>query len=88
MFTKFIIKIETLREEIKSRIYNELKRKSLESNYSIGKISLLIPGGFLDDNKKLIDYNFKENDFNIQAFITYNPASGNNKRNSQIKKRF
>ena len=82
-----LIKIQTLREEIKSRIYNELKIKSLEGNYSIDKISLLIPGEFLDDNKKLIDYNFKDNDFNIQAFITYNSTSTNNKKDSEIKKK-
>ena len=80
------IKIQTLREEIKSRIYNELKLKSLDKNYSIENISLSIPGMFLSDNKKLIDYNLTENDFNIQAYITYNSIKPKNKKDLQIKK--
>ena len=66
-----LIKISTLRSEIKSRILNELKLKDLESNYSIQKISLLIPGGFLLDNKSLQDYDLAAFDFTIQAYITY-----------------
>ena len=80
------VKIQTLREEIKSRIYNELKLKGLDKNYSIEKITLYIPEGFLDDNKKLIDYNLVGNDFNIQAYITYNSIIVKNKKDLQIKK--
>ena len=80
-----LVKIQTLREEIKSRIYNELKIRGLDKKYAIEKISLLIQGGFLDDNKKLSDYDFNDYDFNIQAFITYNSIASQNK-NTQIKK--
>ena len=69
------IKIKTLREEIKSRIYGQLKLKNLDQNCSIERISLLIPGEFLDDSKTLHDYNLAASDFNIQAFITYNSNS-------------
>ena len=69
------IKVKTLREEIKSKIYNELKLKSLDKIYSIERISLLIPGGFLDDKKTLEFYNLNDCNFNIQAFITYNSNS-------------
>ena len=80
------IKIKTLKEEIKERLYNELELKNLDKKYSIEKISLLIPGMFLEDNKKLIDYNLDENDFNIQAYIIYNSISTQNKNELQIHK--
>ena len=73
------IKIQTLREEIKSRILNEIKLRGLDKKYSIDKISLLIPGGFLVDNKLLKDYLVNDFDFNIQVFITYNSISGQKK---------
>ena len=66
-----LIKIQTLRNEIKSRIKNELKLKGLENVFGIQKISLLVPGGFLLDNKSLQDYDIASYDFTIQAFITY-----------------
>jgi hypothetical protein len=78
-----LIKIQTLRNEIKSRIYNELKLKGLDKNYSIEKISLFIPSGFLENNKKLIDYKLADNYYNIQAFITYNSIGNINKKLSQ-----
>ena len=80
------IKIQTLREEIKSRIYNEIKLRGLDKKYSIDKISLLIPGGFLVDNKQLKDYISNDFDFNIQAFITYNSISIQKKNISNINK--
>ena len=66
-----LISIKTLREEIKERIYNELKLNGLEKIYTIERLSLLIGGVFLDDNKKLNDYIHDDFDFNIKAFITY-----------------
>ena len=80
------IKIKTLKEEIKERIYKELKHNNLDKKYWIEKISLLIPGVFLNDSKKLIDYNLAENDFKIEAFITYNSNSSQNENGLQIKK--
>ena len=82
-----LIKIRTLRDEIKSRIYNELKLKSLDKNYSIEKVSLLIPGVFLDDNKKLAEYNLAENGYSIQAFITYNSIGMSKKLSKSINKK-
>ena len=72
-----LIKIETLKEEIKSKIYTELKNKNYQ-NYSIQKISLLIPFGFLYDNDILLDYNLCLFDNVIQSFITYKRNNSNN----------
>ena len=80
------IKIQTLKEEIKERLNNELKSQNLDKNHSIEKISLLIPGIFLDDNKKLLYYNLAEKDYNIQAYITYNSKSAQNKDELPINK--
>jgi hypothetical protein len=83
------IKIKTLREEIKSRIYGQLKLKNLGQDYSIERISLLIPGVFLDDTKTLHDYNLAASDFNIQAFITYNsnPVTDKTKKVTEKNKK-
>ena len=83
------IKIKTLRDEIKSRIYGQLKLKNLGQTCSIERISLLIPGEFLDDKKTLHDYNLASSDFNIQAFITYNSnsATANKKKVGQTYKK-
>ena len=90
-----LIKISTLRNEIKSRISNELKLKELNDRYSIEKISLMVPGEFLMDTKSIQDYDLVNNDFTIQAFITYSSsiskkdkkinAINNNKNNRKIK---
>ena len=90
-----LIKIATLRNEIKSRISNELKLKELNDRYSIEKISLMVPGEFLMDTKSIQDYDLVNNDFTIQAFITYSSsiskkdkkinAINNNKNNRKIK---
>jgi hypothetical protein len=69
-----LIKIQTLRNEIKSRITNELKLKELDNMYSIEKISLMVPGEFLMDTKCLQDYDLSNFDFTIQAFITYSSS--------------
>ena len=76
-----LIKIQTLRNEIKSRIKNELKLKELNNSYSIESISLLIPGSFLIDSKSLQDYDLENFDFTIQAFITYSSISKKEKKN-------
>ena len=63
--------------------------KNLDKNCSIERISLLIPGGFLDDKKTLGFYNLYDCDFSIQAFITYNSNSNistKNKNNVNEKK--
>ena len=80
-----LIKIQTLKKEIKSRINHALKIRGLEKKYSIETLSLFIPGGFLADNKKLCDCNVNDYDFNIRALITYNSISNQNK-NTQIQK--
>ena len=84
-----LISIKTLREEIKERIYNELKLNGLEKIYTIERLSLLIGGVFLDDNKKLNDYIHDDFDFNIKAFITYTNIAQNKKEikeNNKSKK--
>ena len=78
-----LIKIQTLRNEIKFRINNELKLKGIDNIYSIEKISLLVPGSFLSDTKSLQDYGLESFDFTIQAFITY---SNNNKKEKKSNK--
>ena len=65
-----LIKVKELKEEIKNNIYKILKNKNI-NNYSIQKISLLIPIGFLSDNKLIKDYNLDSNNYTIQSFITY-----------------
>ena len=77
------IKIKALREEINHRIYNELKLKSLDKYYLIERISLLIPGEFLIDNKTLADYDLINCDYSIQAYITYNSINLKDKKVSQ-----
>ena len=78
-----LIKIQTLRNEIKSRIKNELKLKGLENVFGIQKISLLVPGGFLLDNKSLQDYDIASYDFTIQAFITYSSLTTSMKKDKK-----
>ena len=78
-----LIKIQTLRNEIKSRIKNELKLKELNNSYNIENISLLIPGSFLIDTKSLQDYDLENYDFTIQAFITYSKLT---KKEKKIKR--
>ena len=80
-----LVRIKSLREEISNRIHNELKLKDLDKYYSIERISLLIPGVFLIDNKTLADYNLNDCNYNIQAYITYNSNNLKNKDFSQIK---
>lgn len=76
-----LIKIQTLRNEIKSRISNELKLKELDNIYSIQKISLMVPGQFLMDTKTLQDYDLLNFDYTIQAFITYSSKSKKDQKN-------
>ena len=78
-----LIKIQTLRNEIKSKINNELKLKGLENIFAIEKISLFIPGGFLLDTKSLQDYDLANCDYTIQAFITYSSISKKDKKNKE-----
>ena len=77
-----LIKIQTLRNEIKSRISNELKLKELDNIYSIQKISLMVPGQFLMDTKTLQDYDLLNFDYIIQAFITYSSKSKKDQKKS------
>ena len=53
----------------------------MDQYYSIERISLLIPGEFLIDNKTLADYNLINCDYNIQAYITYNSIYSKEKKN-------
>ena len=78
-----LIKIQTLRNEIKSRISNELKLKELDNIYSIQKISLMVPGQFLMDTKTLQDYDLLNFDYTIQAFITYSSKSKKDQKKSK-----
>ena len=83
--TKFLT-IRTLREEIKTRIHNELKLNGLDKKYLIERISLIIPKkGFLDDNNKLSHYINDDFDYNITALITYTSISGQNKKEQKEK---
>jgi hypothetical protein len=65
-----LTKVRDLRQEINSQLYNELKSKNIEK-YSIQKIALLTPLGFLSDDKILLDYRLRRYDYTIQALITY-----------------
>ena len=63
--------VKTLKEEVKSRIHEELRNKNCQ-NYNIKKISLLVPIGFLNDSQILLHYKLRKYDYTLQAFITYN----------------
>jgi hypothetical protein len=65
-----LTKVRDLRQEINSQLYNVLKSKNIEK-YSIQKIALLTPLGFLSDDKILLDYRLRRYDYTIQALITY-----------------
>ena len=78
-----LIKIQTLRNEIKSRINNELKLKGIDNIYGIEKISLLVPGSFLSDTKSLQDYGLESFDFTIQAYITYTNLTKKEKKSNK-----
>ena len=75
-----LIKVKDLRQEIKSLIYKELKNKNIQ-NYTIQKIALLIPLGFLSDEKLLLDYKLRHYNYTIQALITYKKNIINNNNN-------
>ena len=55
----------------------------MDQYYSIERISLLIPGEFLIDNKTLADYDLINCDYSIQAYITYNSINLKDKKVSQ-----
>ena len=63
-------KVKDLRQEINTQIYNELNSKNIQ-NYSIEKITLLTPLGFLSDDKMIFEYRLSHYDYTIQALITY-----------------
>ena len=81
-----LIKIQALKNEIKTRINNELKLKELNNSYSIENISLLIPGSFLLDTKSLSEYDLENFDFTIQAFITYSSITKKEKKLNKKEK--
>lgn len=74
--------VKTLKEEVKSRIHEELINKKCQ-NYNIKKISLLIPIGFLNDNQILLHYKLRKYNYTIQAFITYEKISKNKEKKTK-----
>ena len=80
------VKIQSIREEINHRVNNKLRILNLHKKYSIERISLLVPGEFLIDNKTLDNYNLDNSDYIIQAYITYNSANFKSKEESHDKK--
>ena len=65
-----LIKVKELKEQIKLKVYNELKNKNIY-NYKIQKITLLTPLEFLSDDNNLIDYKLNYFNYTIQAYISY-----------------
>ena len=80
------VKIESIREEISHRVNNQLRILNIHNKYSIERISLLVPGEFLIDNKTLDNYNLDDSDYIIQAYITYNSVKFKSKEESHDKK--
>ena len=68
--------VKTLKEELKSRIHEELRNKNCQ-NYIIKKISLLVPMGFLNDKQILLHYKLRKYSYTLQAFITYEKINHN-----------
>ena len=68
--------VKTLKEEIKTRIHEELRNRICQ-NYNIKKISLLVPTGFLNDSQILLHYKLRKYNYTIQAFITYEKINHN-----------
>ena len=76
-------KIKSLIEEIKSQILEELKNKNLETSYSIEKISLLMQDDLLSEANSIQDYDLSNNNFTLQALITYSSISIKNTINEK-----
>jgi len=69
-----LMKVKSLKEEIISQINNDnntFLNNTYPNNYSILKISLLVPTGFLKDEDYLINYHLRSNNYTIQAIISY-----------------
>ena len=65
-----LMKVKLLKEDIIKRINLILKNKNY-FNYSISKLTLLIPTEFLKDEENLINYHLRSNNYTIQAIIKY-----------------
>ena len=65
-----LMKVKLLKEDIIKRINIILQNKNY-SNYSITKLTLLIPTEFLKDEESLIIYHLRSNNYTIQALIKY-----------------
>ena len=62
--------VKDLKEQIKHKVYAELKNKSIY-NYSIQKITLLTYFQFLEDDNILLNYKLDIFDYTLQAYISY-----------------
>ena len=68
--------VKILKEEVKCRIHEALRNRNCQ-NYSIKKISLLVPTGFLNDSQILLHYKLRKCNYTLQAFITYEKINDN-----------
>ena len=69
-----LMKVKSLKEKIISEINNDnntFLNTTYPNNYSISKISLLVPTDFLKDEDYLINYHLRSNNYTIQAIISY-----------------
>ena len=65
-----LMTVKSLKEEITQKITKILCNDNYQ-NYSIEKITLLIPTEFLKDEENLIHYHLRSNNYTIQAIIKY-----------------
>ena len=65
-----LMKVKLLKEDIIKRINLILENKNY-LNYSISKLTLLLPTEFLKDEESLITYHLRSNNYIIQALIKY-----------------
>ena len=62
--------VKDLKEQIKHKVYAELKKKSIY-NYSIQKITLLTYFQFLEEDNILLNYKLDTFDYTLLAYISY-----------------
>ena len=65
-----LMTVKSIKEEITQKITKILCNENYQ-NYSIGKITLLIPTEFLKDEENLIHYHLRSNNYTIQSIIKY-----------------
>ena len=80
-----LMTVKSLKEEVTQKISRILYNTNYQ-NYSIEKITLLIPTEFLKDEENLINYHLRSNNYTIQAIIKYKKKLIQNKYAPKLDK--